>query len=204
MSKIKTLRFGLAAVLVLLGSASPAWCNSASIVVDPDSPSPPGQFWYSLEVVGGITFNTGDYIFFSGLSGVTNAFANTCLNGPPEVCQVDADAELANAFFNNASSTSTTATFGFAPSPYCACSTSYTFPDDQGSPYGTFVIDPPADTIGLVNWAIVQDGVTTYSGTVEGPVASTPEPGTIGLTLLGFGLLLGMQKRITRHLPQAS
>jgi hypothetical protein len=199
MPKIRILGFGLAAVLVLLGSASSAWCNSASIVVDPDPGiPPPGEFWYSLAVTGGITFNPGDYIYFSGMSGVTNAFANANTT--------IADTELLAAFGNFVTFTSTTATFAFGFSPSCtSCPTSDTFPDDGGAPYGTLVIDPPAGTtLGTIDWAIIQDGVTTYSGTVEGPVASTPEPGTIGLMVLGLGLLVVMRKRITWCLPQGN
>lgn len=204
MPKIKSLRFALAAVVVLLGCASTAWCNSASIVVDPDGPSPAGQFWYSLAVTGGITFNPGDEIFLSGMSGVTNAFANTCSSLPPFSCLVNADGELGFAFANDVSFTNTTATFGFAYPPGCNCGVSDTFPDDQGAPYGTLVIDPPGDTtLGTIDWAIIQGGVTTYSGTVKGPVA-TPEPGALGLTLLGLGLLLVMRKRTTQCLPQGS
>ena len=197
MPEIKSFRFALTAVLVLLGSASTAWCNSAAIVVDPDGPSPAGQFWYSLAVTGGITFNLGDEIVFSGMSGVTNAFANTG--------QVNADAELGFAFANDVSFTDTTATFGFAFPPGCNCGVSDTFPDDQGAPYGTLVIDPPGDTtLGTIDWAIIQNGVTTFSGTVKGPVGLTPEPSTIGLTLLGLGLLLVMRKRTDQCLPQGS
>lgn len=200
MSNKRSSILGPLVMLLLLGSAPVSWANSASIVVNPDSPSPPGQFWYSLHVVGGITFNSGDEIYFSGMSRVTNAFANTCLSVPPFSCQVDADGELGATFANDVSFTSTTATFGFA----CNCGTSATFSDDQGAPYGTLVIDPPGDAIGMIDWAIIQDGVTTYSGTVEGPVASTPEPGTISLTLLGLGLLMAMRKRVTRCLPHSN
>jgi hypothetical protein len=188
MQKIKTLKFGLSVVLIFLGSAFPAWCTSA-IVVDPDPGTPPpGEYWYSLAVTGSITFNPGDEIRFSGLSGVTGAFANTG--------EVVADEELGAAFANDVSFTDTTAIFGFAfPASCTTCPTSDTFPDDQGAPYGTLVIDPPAGTtLGLVDWAIIQDGVTTYSGTVEGPVAPTPDAGAAGLTLLGLGLLLVMRK----------
>lgn len=190
MSKTKCLRFALTAALVLLGSASTAWCNSAAIVVDPDGLPPAGQFWYSLHVAGGVTFNPGDEIFFSGMSGVTGAFANS---------------ELSGAFASDVSFTDTTATFGFAFPPGCNCGVSDTLIDDQGAPYSALVIDPPADTtVGMIDWAIIQGGVTTYSGTVEGPVAVAPEPGAIGLTFLGLGLLLVARKRTTPCLPQGS
>jgi hypothetical protein len=74
---------GFVALLVILVSAPAASC--ASIVVDPDPGTPPpGEFWYSLAVPepGGFTFNPGDEIVFSGMSGVTNAFANNCLGVP--------------------------------------------------------------------------------------------------------------------------
>jgi hypothetical protein len=32
---------------------------------------------------------------------------------------------------------------------------------------------------------------------------TTPEPGTVGLTMLGIGLVLVMRKRFARGLPQA-
>jgi hypothetical protein len=187
MEKRTLLRIGLAAVLLLLGSATPAWCTpvvGASIVVDPDPGTPPpGEYWYSLAVPepNGITFNLGDKIYFYGMSGVTGAFANTG--------QVIADAELGAAFANDVSFTASTATFEFAfPASCTTCPTSDTFPNDQGAPYGTLVIDPPAgSTLGTIDWAIIQGGVTTFSGTVEGPVAPTPEP--TSLLLLGTGLL---------------
>jgi PEP-CTERM motif len=194
MAKIKTLRLGLAALLVLLGSVSPAWCTSvvgASIVVDPDPGTPPpGEYWYSLAVPepNGITFNPGDEIYFYGMSGVTGAFANTG--------QVAADAELGGAFANDVSFTASTATFGFAfPSSCTTCPTSDTFPNDQGAPYGTLVIDPPAgSTLGTIDWAIIQDGVTTFSGTVEGPVVATPEPSSLLLLCTGLLGLVGAKK----------
>ena len=185
MSKGTLLRVGLAVAIVLLGSASPAWCTSAgpSIVVSPDRTPPAGTYDYALAVpeANGFTFNVGDEVFFSGMSGVTSATA--------------ANTELGFAFGQDASFTSTTATFVVA-FPVSACPPgntnplclSDTFPNDQGAPYDDFIIDPPAGTVlGTINWAIIQNGVTTYSGTVQGPVASTLEPSS--LLLLGTGLL---------------
>jgi hypothetical protein len=181
-----TTRIGTFVLLLILAAASTAQCSS--IVVDPDQTPLPGEFLYSLAVPepGGITFNPGDKIVFSGMSGVTDAFT------PPD--------ELAAAFGNFVSFTSTTATFAFGFLPSCTgCGTSDHFPNDDNAPFDALAIDPPAGTtVGLIEWEIIQGGVVTFSGTVLGPVSATvPAPEPSSLLLLGLALLsLQMTKKL--------
>jgi len=175
----------LAAVIAFLGFASSARCNSASIVVDPNSPGG-GVFWYDLAVSGSATFIPGNVIAFSRMSGVTSASGNE---------------EVSTAFGTNVTFTGSTATFvmGFPPSlcpppPLPVCQ-SDTFPDDQGAPYSYFEIDPPSGAaVGLIDWSI-QTSTDTFTGTVEGPVASTPEPTTLMLLALGMASLAVFRRK---------
>src|ERR1700730_6365175 len=171
MTKGTFLTVALGSVMVLLGFASPAWCTSASIVLDPNSPGN-GVFWYDLAVTGSATFVPGNVISFTGMSGVTSASANS---------------EVNFAFGNFVTFTNSTATFVMGFPPSCtSCPITDTFPDDQGAPYSFFEIDPPTGTAkGLIDWSI-QTSTETFTGTVEGPVASTPEPRTLGLLWLGM------------------
>jgi hypothetical protein len=141
---------------------------SPSIVLDPNSPGH-GVFWYDLAVpdATGATFNNGDVISFSGMSGVTSAAAVE---------------EVSTDFGASVSFTPTKVIFTADVAPF---SPSDTFPFDQGAPYSHFEIDPPSSTVGTITWSI-QTAAGTFSGTVLGPVGpltSAPEP----KTLMGFG-----------------
>lgn len=151
-----------AALLAATAAASP------SIVLDPNSPGN-GVFWYDLAVpdLTGATFNNGNVITFSSMSGVTSAAA---------VEEVSFD------FGANVSVTPTQVIFTADATPF----SSDTFPFDQGAPYSYFEIDPPSSTTGMINWSI-QTAAGTFSGTVLGPVAPIPEPST--LLLVGTGLV---------------
>jgi hypothetical protein len=179
------LKVALGCVMVLLGFASPAWCNSAAIVLDPNSPGS-GVYWYDLAVTGSATFVLGNQIVFAGMSGVTSASANS---------------EVSFAFGNFVTFTNSTATFVMGFPPSCtSCPASDTFPDDQGAPYSFFEIDPPSGTAqGLIDWSI-QTSTETFTGTVEGPVASTPEPSTLILLGLGMISMLGLKWFVFRFL----
>jgi hypothetical protein len=131
-------------------------------------------YYYDLAVPdsSGATFNNGDLITFSGMSGVTSAYAFE---------------EVSTAFAAGVSFTSSEVVFVSNVAPY---HTSNTYPYDQGAPYFAFVIDPPASSyVGMINWSI-QDADGTFSGTVPGPVApatTTPEPSL--LTVFGLGIV---------------
>lgn len=58
-----------------------------------------------------------------------------------------------------------------------------------GSTYGTLDISSSSPTMGLINYTSTSDPM--FSGTVEGPVAATPEPSSI-LLFTGFLSLIGM------------
>jgi hypothetical protein len=139
-------------------------------------------YWYDLAVPGAsLTFNQGDLITFSGMSGVTSAAAIE---------------EVSNAFAANVSFTATTAVF--------KAGLNDTYPNDQGAPYSYFEIDPPASQAGTINWSI-QTATGTFSGTVQGPVAlgtSAPEPAAA--TFVGFGMitLLATLRRSIGHREQ--
>lgn len=153
------------ALLAATAAASP------SIAVTPYSPGN-GVFYYDLAVpdATGATFNNGDVIIFSGMSGVTSAAA---------VEEVWSDFGRANA----PSVTPTQVIFTADVAPFFP---SDTFPFDQGAPYSYFEIDSPFSAVGTINWSI-QTAAGTFSGTVLGPVAPIPEPST--LLLVGTGLV---------------
>ena len=149
---------------------------SPLIVLDPNSPGN-GVFWYDLAVpdAAGATFNNGDTITFSGLSGVTSASAVE---------------EVSTDFGANVSVTPTQVIFTADVAPFFP---SDTFPFDQGAPYSYFEIDPPASTEGTIDWSI-QTANGTFSGTVLGPVAPTPVPEPNALMGLGVMVVLALNR----------
>jgi hypothetical protein len=141
---------------------------SPSIVLNPGSPGN-GVYWYDLAVPGAsLTFNPGNLVTFTGMSGVTSAAAVE---------------EVSFEFGANVSFTNTQAVFQALAAD--------TFPNDQGAPYSYFEIDPPSSIAGTINWSI-QTSTATFSGTVQGPIAavtSIPEPTMprlLGLGMIGF------------------
>jgi hypothetical protein len=178
-------KVGLGAVLLLLVSAAPGWCDSVSIALTSSSG---GVYVYGL-VPPSPSFVAygGDLISFTGLSGVTGA--STSVYPPPTP-------------FILVSYTATSAVFEIDPSI-----STISFAPYIVAPTNDWAINSSVLTLGTIDWTISGPGITTpISGTVLGPVAATltPEPSSAALMLLGIGLVLVMRKRIAQGLPQAN
>jgi hypothetical protein len=151
------MKAALAAMLALAFAVAPARCDSANLSL---SSSAGGAYIYDLSVssVGSITFGPGDTLTLTGLAGVTGASAPL--------------------FGFSASSTSTTASAEIVQ-----------ITETFGGPVGfdgVLTVDSTSLTIGTVEWELSgPDFSTPITGTTEGPVAA-PEPGTIGLALIGL------------------
>jgi PEP-CTERM motif len=170
-------KVGLGAVLLLLVSAASGWCDSVSINL---VSSIGGLYDYGLTLPGNSSFTlfVGDLVSFTGLSGVTGAVA-------------------LDSTFNVDSFTATMATFKQAhQANFSAGALPFTFIEWE--------IDSSVLTLGTINWSIAEASGGTLSGTMQGPVATTPEPGTSSLMLIGVGLVFLVRKRIAQGMPTAT
>jgi hypothetical protein len=142
-------------------------CFGASITLASHSG---GVFDYNLVTDNsGITLNPNfPVIVLSGLSGVTGASVSGTLAG------------LGNGFcslqvssFNSTSVTVSNGNLGI-----CAFGSNISI--------GTLEVDSSISTVGTVNFAL-ENSTPNGSGTTQGPVpASTPEPATLALSLVGL------------------
>jgi hypothetical protein len=81
-----------------------------------------------------------------------------------------------------------------------------------GSGYGVVCFEDPNQNCGgvynrVVLYNLGLDGLAPNIGLFGNQViatVATPEPGTVGLVLIGIGLMLVMRKRIAQSLPQAT
>lgn len=174
---------GLGAALLLLVSASSAWCTaapSASLVLTSHSG---GVYDYSL-VIGttSISFFPGDGFTLSNMSGVTGA---SVLSGSYLYLG------FASGYLG-ASSTATTAVFTDGNDDAYFTGPPYTF--------GTLVVDSSVLTLGTIDYSIqTQQGL--FTGTTLGPVSpvgATPESSSLALLLVGIsalGLIMGLARR---------
>jgi len=176
------LKIALALVAAVLGTASTAWCDTITLTL---ISSGGGVYEYAVAIPAGgtVTFDGGQTITLTGLSGVTGASIESPLSL----------ALVVQSF------TSTSVTF---VEPLDANSsiqnlTGATVYD------GTLIVDSTSPS-GTVDYTM-QTSSGSISGTVGGPVA-TPEPGSFSMLLtsvLGLGALVFFSRRegMLRHSP---
>jgi hypothetical protein len=136
-------------------------------------------------VVESVTFDKGQTITLSGLSGVTGASATDPL-------------ALFGAF-TVSSFTPTSVVFAFTLS-----SNGTLGPFTSSTTLGTLVVDSSVLTTGAVDYSM-ETSSGTFSGTVDGPVATAvPEASTWAMMLVGFaGLGLAGCRAARRRLAAA-
>jgi len=171
MNTLKKLPFATAGVVFIVVGAITCIidkANAFSIAFDPTaSRSYPDNYSYVYDLIGnGDSVEQGDTLSLSGLSGVGGQGTRG----------------IFSTLFNVAGFTSTSAQFQ-ALVPFVA---------NEGNLGPAFTIFSNVATTGTVNFSDPRDGIPVNSGTVLGPVSSTPVPepsGTLGL--LAFGALIG-------------
>ena len=177
------------ATLAVATIAFPAISPSASIVL---MSSANGVYDYALQVVNeSITFNRGQAIILSGLTGVSAASSTGLLAQDfPFVSIMGSTVSFfVSPFFQ-------TVTFnGGPPQPQ--------FP----FPFTGLEIQSSAGSVGEIQFAL-DTSTGTITGTTLGPVATAPEGSSFLLLLVGFGAWVFLRRNATKfdggpHLSQA-
>jgi hypothetical protein len=196
-------KIALALVVVVLGTASAARADGVALLsYSTNSSSSDIAYDYGLSTTCSnsganagrcteLVFDFGQTVTISGLSGVTGASVGGV---------------LASAFTVE-SFTPTSATFQMDETGCTGaqagrpCEITVT-----GNSTGDFIVDSTVDTLGMVDWSAQTENQGALSGTVEGPVGSVPapEPSSLGLILLGIGLVFVLRKRAAGALTPAS
>jgi hypothetical protein len=162
-----------AATLVALISAPALFGQQAAPSIILES-SNNGVYDYSLDAPSGSQFDiqNNETMALSGLSGVTDATLSGAFDS---LC---GQSGLSTSF------TSTTVTITNDSGNQC-------FYGPAGGPttaYANLEVDSSVTTLGTVNYSIEHpDGA--FSGTVQGPVSSSPEPTSVVLLLTGIAVL---------------
>jgi hypothetical protein len=172
----------LSVLSVLILTATPRVCRADTLFLVSSSS---GVFDYDIGVddASSADFNSGQQILLTGLSGVTSV---SVING--------GSANLEQCFSSGVSFTSSSVTLTANGSAECSSFVGST----PGMPttYGTIVVDSSATATGNINYELQTNDEGNLTGTVEGPVDSVPEPGTLVIVCISLICISLLRRKI--------
>ena len=171
----------LSVLSLLILMATPRVCRADNLFLVSSSS---GVFDYDLELDPGSSadLNSGQQILLTGLFDVTGA---SVVNG--------GSSNLENCFGSGVSFTSSSVTLTASGGGQCQ------FVGAVGGPpttYGSIVVDSSATFTGNINYEVQTFTEGNLTGTMEGPVDSVPEPGTLVIICISLIFLSLLRRKI--------